>query len=114
MTPSRDLCNRATAAGHDFHMVTLNQITEQAKAAGFAAIETEDRGAWYTSEARSELARLKGAMGERFAAGFGPEALAGETAFREVLVRALEASARSPGHIRATKPNWLPGAKEHR
>ncbi len=92
------------AAGHDFHMVTLHQITECAMVAGFAAIQTEDRGIWYLGEARGELARLRGAMGERFAADFGPEALADEASFWEVLVRALDACAMSPGHIRAVKP----------
>lgn len=92
------------AAGHEFHMVTLPRIKEIARTAGFIAIETEDRGVWYTSEARVELARLTGALSERFVAEFGLDTLAEETAFWQVLVRALEARAMSPGHIRATKP----------
>lgn len=92
------------AAGHAFHMVTLQEITTHVMAAGFTDIQTEDRGAWYLGEAHGELARLRGPMGVRFAADFGAEALADEVAFWEVLVRALDARAMSPGHIRATKP----------
>ncbi|WP_431298835.1 class I SAM-dependent methyltransferase [Tabrizicola sp. BL-A-41-H6] len=92
------------AAGHAFHMVTLPQISAHVAAAGFTEVETEDRGMWYLGEAKEELERLGGALGDRFADQFGAQALADETEFWRVLVRALDARAMSPGHIRATKP----------
>jgi SAM-dependent methyltransferase len=92
------------AAGHAFHMVTLPHIAGCAAQAGFTDIETLDRGAWYLQEARSELARLRGSLGTRFATDFGDQALADEISFWEVLVRALEAGAMAPGHLRALKP----------
>ncbi len=92
------------ASGHAFHMVTLPYIAECAALAGFAQIETLDRGAWYLEEARSELLRLRGSLGIRFVADFGDPALADEIGFWEVLVRAVEAQAMRPGHLRASKP----------
>ncbi len=92
------------AAGHAFHMVTLPFIAECAAQAGFTDIETLDRGAWYLGEAQAELARLRGSLGTRFAADFGDQAVADEISFWEVLVRALDARAMAPGHLRAVKP----------
>ena len=92
------------ASGHEFHMVTLPHIAECAALAGFTAIQTEDRGLWYLGEAKAELERLNFATGERFAADFGHKALDDESDFWQVLVRALEARAMSPGHLRAAKP----------
>ena len=92
------------ASSHDFHMVTLPHIADCAALAGFALIETEDRGPWYLGEAKAELERLNGATGARFAADFGQKDLDEESAFWQVLVRALEARAMCPGHLRAVKP----------
>ena len=92
------------ASGHEFHMVTLPHIAECAALAGFTAIQTEDRGLWYLGEAKAELERLNFATGERFTGDFGHKALDDESDFWQVLVRALEARAMSPGHLRAAKP----------
>jgi SAM-dependent methyltransferase len=92
------------AAGHAFHMVTLAQTAKVAANAGFIAIETQDRGDWYLHEARAELERLNGPLGETFVADFGQAALADEIEFWQVLVSALEGRVMSPGHIRAVKP----------
>ena len=98
------LAEFVAAAGHAFHMVTLSSIAECAAQAGFDRIETTDRGAWYLDGARSELVRLRGSLGIRFAADFGDQATADEIGFWQVLVRALEAQAMAPGHLRARKP----------
>ena len=98
------LAEFVAAAGHDFHMVTLPDIAGCAAQAGFANLETLDRGIWYLGEARAELSRLQGPLGLRFAADYGEQALADEISFWQVLVRALTARAMSPGHLRALKP----------
>lgn len=92
------------AAGHDFHLIPLADLGRIAARTGFADIDLQDRGAWYLGEARLELDRLRGELGQRFSARFGQKAADDEVEFWRVLVRALEGGALSPGHLRARKP----------
>lgn len=98
------LAEFVAAAGHAFHMVSLPHVADCARQAGFVAVTTLDRGAWYLQEARAELSRLNSDLGRPFAASYGEQALADEIGFWEVLVRAVEGRAMSPGHLRAMKP----------
>ena len=76
------------AAGHAFTMVTLDDLAQIARGAGFVDIETMDRHAWYLEEARAEREHL-------------PEE---EREFWDVLVTTLEFGALRPGHLRARRP----------
>lgn len=91
-------------SGHDFRMGNLEDMAALAAAAGFTAIETEDRNAWYRQEARAEHARLKGDLGRAFAALFGEDALQEELDFYDFLIGMVDRGALRPGHLRAVKP----------
>jgi SAM-dependent methyltransferase len=93
------------AAGHGFTMATLRDIEASVRSAGFDAIETDDRRAWYLGEAIAELQRLKGGMQEEFVERWGDDVAAAEIAFWEVLVDSLTTGALRPCHVRAVKPS---------
>ncbi len=91
-------------AGHDFSMLSLQDLAGIVERIGFKDIETEDRRAWYHGEATEELARLRGDMHGEFVERWGEEATHNEIEFWETLVASLESGAVSPGHIRALTP----------
>jgi SAM-dependent methyltransferase len=92
------------AAGHGFTMQSLHDFAGMVERIGFTDIETEDRQAWYRSEATEELDRLRGAMHGEFVERWGEEAARDEIAFWETLVASLGSGALSPSHVRARKP----------
>jgi SAM-dependent methyltransferase len=92
------------ASGHDFTMVSLDYVCGLVSSLGFSEVEHDDRRAWYAKVAAEELARLRGSMGVEIATRWGDESVQSEIAFWEVLVKALNAGALRPGHIRAIKP----------
>lgn len=92
------------ASGHNFAMVSLSYVGRLVSSLGFSEIELEDRQAWYAVVATEELARLRGQLGVKIAERWGHEAARSEIAFWEVLVKALDAGALRPGHVRAIKP----------
>jgi SAM-dependent methyltransferase len=93
-----------TASGHDFTLVSLQEIGEIVEKLGFVEIELEDRQAWYLAEATAELEKLRGPMRHQFVARWGEKSTEDEIAFWVVLVAALKAGAMRPGHIRAKRP----------
>jgi len=93
-----------SASSHDFTLMSLHEIGTIVAKVGFAAIDLEDRHTWYLTEAASELEKLRGPLKAEFLELWGEEATQDETAFWEVLVRALEEGVLRPGHIRAVKP----------
>ena len=96
------------ASGHDFTLVSLQEMGAIVEGLGFADIDLEDRQAWYLQEATAELEKLRGPLKPQFLERWGEEATQDEIAFWEVLVAALEQGAIRPGHIRALKPAGLP------
>jgi SAM-dependent methyltransferase len=90
-------------AGHDFHLVSLQETGAVAIAAGFADVTLVDRRDWYLVEATAERDRLRGDLGKAFAAQWGEEAWTEELSFWETLVEAVAAGAVRPGHVRARK-----------
>ena len=92
------------ASGHDFTLVSLQDIGEIVEKLGFVEIDLEDRQAWYLEEATAELEKLRGPLKHQFLERWGEKSAEDEIAFWEVLVAALRQGAMRPGHIRATKP----------
>lgn len=90
-------------AGHDFHLVSLNDIAAIARDAGFVDIEMADRKDWYLIEAIAERDRLRGDLGHAFADRYGPDAWQDELAFWELLVEAVGEGVVRPGHLLARK-----------
>ncbi len=95
------------ASGHDFTLVTLQDIGKIVEKLGFVDIELEDRQAWYLKEATGELEKLRGPLKRQFLERWGEKPTEDEIAFWEVLVAALREGAVRPGHIRATKPKGM-------
>lgn len=92
------------ASSHDFTLVSLHETGAILKQLGFAALELEDRHAWYLDEARAELDRLRGPLQPEFLRRWGAKATEEEIAFWVLLVKALEEGVLRPGHVRAMKP----------
>jgi len=92
------------ASGHGFTMVSLGYMSRLVSSLGFSEVELDDRQAWYAVVATEELARLRGPLGIEIVNRWGREAAQSEIAFWEVLVKALDAGALRPGHVRAIKP----------
>ncbi len=92
------------ASGHDFTLVSLQDIGKIVEKLGFVEIDLEDRQAWYLKEAIAELEKLRGPLKHQFLERWGEKSTEDEIAFWEVLVAALRQGAMRPGHIQATKP----------
>lgn len=95
------------ASGHNFTMVSLSYMGELVSSLGFSDVEIDNRQAWYAAVAAEELVRLRGSLGIEMVERWGAEAAQSEIEFWEVLVKALDGGALSPGHIRAAKPGKL-------
>ena len=93
------------AAGHDFTMVSREDLVAIVDRIGFDAVESEDRREWCLGEATVELERLRGDMGREFVDRWGEEATLAEVEFWQVLVQSLTSGALSPAHVRARKPS---------
>jgi ubiquinone/menaquinone biosynthesis C-methylase UbiE len=92
------------AAGHDFTMVSCEDIVAIVDRIGFDAVESDDRRAWYLGEATAELERLRGDVGREVVDRWGEEATQAGIGFWQVLVESLASGALSPAHLRARKP----------
>jgi phosphoethanolamine N-methyltransferase len=101
LTP--DVDSFVEAAEHGFVMASLAEVAGIVERIGFVDVGVADRRAWYLSEARSELERLRGGMRREFVERWGEEAAESEIRFWEVLVDRLTTGALSPGHIRGRK-----------
>jgi phosphoethanolamine N-methyltransferase len=87
-----------------FFMQTLSELGALVAAAGFVDVEVEDRCDWYTAEAQTELARLRGPLREHFLARFGGEFYDEVVRFWEHLAESSRQGVLRPGHVRARKP----------
>ena len=90
-------------AGHDFHLVSLEETGRIARAAGFADVVLVDRRDWYIVEATAERDRLRGDVGRAFEERWGLDAFRDELGFWDTLVEAVTAGVVRPGHLRAHK-----------
>lgn len=92
------------ASGHDFALISLEDLSDMARLIGFTDVEIEDRQSWYVKESRHELEQLHGPLGQQFRKKWGDKAAEDEIAFWEVLVSSVAKGVIRPGHIRASRP----------
>lgn len=102
--PSRDMAAYIAAEGLDFGMASPAAYRAAMTAAGFAEVEVHSRNAWYRTEARAELARLRGAEGARAAALVGQDFVDHNAGIWERMIPVLDTGEHCPSHLRAVKP----------
>jgi phosphoethanolamine N-methyltransferase len=103
MTP--EMHDWATEGDETYEMATLAETAALLSEAGFVAVESEDRNAWFRDFARDEHERLQGPLFQEFADRFGKEDA--RRSVENARIRALLADQGQlrPGHIRATRPH---------
>lgn len=103
-TISPQMAEYIAAEGLDFGMATPSRYREAMALAGFEAVETQSRNAWYRQQARAELERLKGADGARAEALVGADFVAQNIGIWERMIPVLDSGEHCPTHLRARKP----------
>jgi len=103
-TPSPEMAAYIAAEGLDFGMASPSRYNAAMEAAGFRAIETVSRNAWYREQARVELARLQGPLGEAAAKIVGADFVAKNCGIWERIIPVLDSGEHCPTHLRAQKP----------
>jgi phosphoethanolamine N-methyltransferase len=102
--PSPEMAAYIAAEGLDFGMASPGRYREAMQEAGFTAIETRSRNAWYREAARAELARLQGPVGAAAAAIVGQAFVEQNIGIWGRMIPVLDAGEHCPTHLRATKP----------
>lgn len=92
------------AEGLDFGMATPARYHAAMEAAGFEAIGSHSRNAWYRAQARAELERLRGEAGSRAEALVGADFVAQNIGIWERMIPVLDSGEHCPTHLRARKP----------
>jgi SAM-dependent methyltransferase len=103
-TPSPEMAAYIAAEGLDFGMASPARYRTAMEGAGFEAVETVSRNAWYRVQAREELARLQGADGEAAARVVGADFVAQNAGIWQRMIPVLDAGEHCPTHLRARKP----------
>ncbi len=103
-TPSPDMAAYIAAEGLDFGMASPARYLDAMKTAGFTDGETISRNAWYRQQARDELARLRGPMGQAAAKIVGADFVAQNEGIWERMIPNLDSGEHCPTHLRARKP----------
>lgn len=102
--PSPEMAAYIAAEGLDFGMASPARYLDAMRAAGFADCETVSRNAWYRQQAREELARLKGPVGQAAAQVVGADFVAQNAGIWERMIPVLDSGEHCPTHLRARKP----------
>ena len=106
-TISPQMRDYIAAEGLDFGMSTPANYADAMTRAGFGQVETLSRNGWYRVQAREELARLKGADGDRAAAIVGADFVQKNIGIWERMIPVLDTGEHCPTHLRAKKPgDW--------
>jgi phosphoethanolamine N-methyltransferase len=94
----------ATTGDETYEMCTIADAARDCAAAGFEAVETDDRNDWFREFAREEHARLKGALFPVYVEKFGEEQA--RRSVENARIRSLLADQGQlrPGHLRARRP----------
>src|SRR5690606_14942152 len=100
-TISPQMAEYIAAEGLDFGMATPARYLAAMQAAGFQAIETRSRNAWYRQQARVELDRLRGEDGARAEALVGADFLAQNIGIWERMIPVLDSGEHCPTHLSA-------------
>ncbi len=102
--PSPMMVAYVAAEGLDFGMASPARYRAAMAGAGFVAVRTVSRNAWYRQTARDELGRLRGAEGDAAAAVVGADFVAENCAIWERMIPVLDTGEHCPTHLRAQKP----------
>lgn len=102
--PSPEMAAYIAAEGLDFGMASPARYLDAMQKAGFADGETVSRNAWYRQQARDELARLRGPVGQAAAQVVGADFVAQNQGIWERMIPVLDAGEHCPTHLRARKP----------
>jgi phosphoethanolamine N-methyltransferase len=102
--PSPEMAAYIAAEGLDFGMASPTRYTAAMRGAGFEAVETTSRNAWYREVAAGELARLRGPLGAEAAKAVGADFVAHNAEIWERMVPVLNSGEHCPTHLKATKP----------
>lgn len=92
------------AEGLDFGMATPARYQAAMAAAGFDSIRTTSRNAWYRVQARVELDRLKGKVGQAAAAIVGEDFVQQNIGIWTRMIPVLDSGEHCPTHLAARKP----------
>lgn len=102
--PSPEMAAYIAAEGLDFGMASPGRYRAAMEGAGFQAVETVSRNAWYRVQAREELARLQGADGAAAARVVGADFVAQNAGIWGRMIPMLDSGEHCPTHLRARKP----------
>ena len=102
-TVSPAMADYIAAEGLDFQMATPARYRDAMEKAGFSDIRIVSRNPWYRQQAREELARLKGPMGEEVAQKVGREFINYHISVWERMISVLDTGEHCPSHLHALK-----------
>ena len=102
--PSPQMAAYIAAEGLDFGMASPSRYREAMERAGFEAIEIVSRNAWYREQARAELARLKGPVGDAAAKVVGRDFVEENIGIWSRMIPVLDTGEHCPTHLKARKP----------
>ncbi len=102
--PSPAMAEYIAAEGLGFEMASPARYRDAMEKAGLVDIRIASRNAWYRSQAREELARLKGPVGRDMAATFGQNIIDENISMWERMIAVLDSGELCPSHLHARKP----------
>ena len=102
--PSPEMTAYIAAEGLDFGMASAPRYARAMAAAGFDAVETRSRNAWYREVAVDELARLRGPVGAAAARRVGQAFVDKNAEVWARMIPVLQSGEHCPTHLRARKP----------
>lgn len=103
-TLSPAMADYIAAEGLDFGMATPQRYRAAMAEAGFEAITTTSRNAWYRDRARDELARMQGEVGQRAAAVVGQDFVDHNIGIWTRMIPVLDTGEHCPTHLSCRKP----------
>lgn len=102
--PSTEMAAYIAAEGLDFGMASPGRYREAMERAGFEDVAVKSRNAWYRDQARAELERLKGPVGEAAARIVGRDFVDENIAIWSRMIPVLDSGEHCPAHLKAHKP----------
>ena len=102
--PSPEMKTYVAEEGLDFGMASPGRYADAMRRAGFIDIKTVSRNLWYREQARSELARLRGAEGASAALIVGQDFVEKNIAIWSRMIPVLDSGEHCPTHLAAQKP----------
>ena len=102
--PSPDMAAYIAAEDLGFGMTSAAGFTRAMQDAGFEAVSTTSRNAWYHGVAIAELARMQGDVGRSAARAVGQDFVDRNIMIWSLMIPVLHSGEHCPTHLRATKP----------